>query len=167
MSKITFMHHTDSFHDDTVGTPRIGKIVDIDERGCPMVDFQGNPLGPIRALSTVSIPINSCKHDLKSTSVLLLFQDEDLSAPIIIGVIRDSLFRDSSLLLREQSKKKPKEVTIDGEQLIFEANKEILLRCGKGSIAIYSDGTIVVKGTQITSRASGRQKIRGSSVNIN
>ena len=60
-----------------------------------------------------------------------------------------------------------KDILIDGKQITIEAESEILLKCGKGSILIRKDGKIILKGTDLLSRSSGRQRIKGSSVSIN
>ena len=59
------------------------------------------------------------------------------------------------------------EARLDGKHLLIEAEDEIELRCGKGSITIRKDGKIVVKGTHILSRASGPHRIKGGNVSIN
>ena len=51
--------------------------------------------------------------------------------------------------------------------MIFQADEEIVLRCGLGSLTIRANGHIVVKGTKVVSRASEVNKIRGASVQIN
>lgn len=56
---------------------------------------------------------------------------------------------------------------LDGRRVVLEAEQEIVLRCGKGSLTLTADGRIVMKGVEITSRAQGVHKIRGATVNIN
>lgn len=56
---------------------------------------------------------------------------------------------------------------VDGRRVVLHADDEILLECGASSILLRKDGKIIVKGAQIVSRASGRHKIRGASVQIN
>jgi hypothetical protein len=50
---------------------------------------------------------------------------------------------------------------------VFDAKDEIQLRCGKSSVTLRKDGKIEIKGTQIVSRASGVNRIKGASVAIN
>ncbi|MGD9201499.1 MAG: hypothetical protein PVI26_08060 [Chitinispirillia bacterium] len=63
--------------------------------------------------------------------------------------------------------KKPSEVNVDGQRLVFEAQKEIMLKCGKGSIVLKRDGKIVIKGINVITRARNTNKIKGGSVSIN
>ena len=58
-------------------------------------------------------------------------------------------------------------VEIDGETLTLSAHKKITLRCGKASIVLNADGTIEIRGTELLSRASGQNAIRGASVSLN
>ena len=72
-----------------------------------------------------------------------------------------------SFELPTEGKSRPEEAMLDGKRVTIEAEQEVLLKCGQGSIQIRSDGRIIIKGTEILSRASGRQRIRGASVNLN
>jgi hypothetical protein len=49
----------------------------------------------------------------------------------------------------------------------LEAQEEIVLKCGEGSITLRKDGKIIIKGTHLLSRASGPNRIKGGSVQIN
>ena len=50
---------------------------------------------------------------------------------------------------------------------IIESRDQIVIRCGKSSITLMSDGKIVVKGTKIISRASGENAIKGAQIKLN
>ena len=56
---------------------------------------------------------------------------------------------------------------MDGERLIFRANEEIVLRCGKASITLTKAGKIILRGAYVLSRSSGVNRIKGGSVQIN
>lgn len=53
------------------------------------------------------------------------------------------------------------------EKLILEAGREIVIKCGEGTITVSADGKIAIKGTHLLSRAKGVNKIKGGSVAIN
>jgi hypothetical protein len=53
------------------------------------------------------------------------------------------------------------------ESIVLEAQQEIALRCGQSSLTLRRDGKIVLRGRDVVSRASRRNKIRGGSVDIN
>ena len=56
---------------------------------------------------------------------------------------------------------------VDGDRLVLEANREIVLRCGKSSITLKADGRVSVKGTQLLSRADGQNRVQGATVQLN
>jgi hypothetical protein len=59
------------------------------------------------------------------------------------------------------------QVRVNGKKILIEADEEIQLKCGKGVITVDKDGKIIVKGTNLLSRSSGPQRIKGASVSIN
>jgi uncharacterized protein (DUF2345 family) len=61
----------------------------------------------------------------------------------------------------------PVDAVIDNDRIVLDAKREIVLKCGKGSITINKDGKIVILGTNLISRSRGRNKIKGASVSIN
>ena len=50
--------------------------------------------------------------------------------------------------------------------LIVDDN-QITLKCGKASINLKADGTVAIRGTNVASRASNTNRIRGGNVQIN
>lgn len=61
----------------------------------------------------------------------------------------------------------PIRVEVDGERRDVVAEEELVLRCGRSSIVLSKDGTIVIRGTKILSRAAGVNRIKGGAVEIN
>jgi len=51
--------------------------------------------------------------------------------------------------------------------LHLEATEEVVLKCGKSSIVLNAQGKVLVKGSEVISRAAGEIKIRGVFVSIN
>jgi hypothetical protein len=60
-------------------------------------------------------------------------------------------------------------VEVDGEPSVvrLHARQRLELTCGRASLTMNADGTVVLKGTTVISRASGVNKIRGAAVRIN
>ncbi len=94
------------------------------------------------------------KEDI-DREVALMFENGNPETPIIMGLMQDT------------QKKQVATVYKDGERQEIKADKELLLKCGKSSILLKKDGKIVIKGTNIISRAQESNKIRGGSVKIN
>jgi hypothetical protein len=123
----------------------VGRIDRIDANGDVFVDFRGNRLGPIPARVATTA-------ELRGTAqlVLLVFEDADPDLPVIAGVVRPGI--------RGQEPRR---------SLTLEAADEITITCGKSSITLRRDGRVTIKGTELVSRASGTNKVRGAVVKIN
>ncbi len=73
----------------------------------------------------------------------------------VLGVIQPFIVRD------EDGKK------ADPAELNLKAKDSIELTCGESTLSMSKNGKIVLRGSDITSRSSGPNKIKGASVNIN
>jgi hypothetical protein len=92
--------------------------------------------------------------------------------PVILGALAQRLWdKPEADNLREGHTKleniSSMSVQVDKRTLDLEAADEIRLTCGKSSLVLRSDGTVVVRGVRIVSRASESNKIKGSTVSIN
>jgi hypothetical protein len=137
-----------------IANPVVGTVAGIAEPGEVVVQFRGNPCAePVSARVCRSVVALQA-----GDSVLLVFENGDLSKPIVIDALRESP------ALAQLS---PVSFEIDGERLVYTAQKEIVLRCGKASIQLLSDGSVRIRGTELLNRASGTNRIRGGNVQIN
>jgi hypothetical protein len=94
------------------------------------------------------------------------------SQPVILGVVAQRLWdkRETEGPAEAQAKLpagEPVAVQVDKRRVELEASEEIRLTCGKSSLVMRRDGTVIVRGVTITSRASQSNKIRGGTVSIN
>jgi hypothetical protein len=145
----------------------VGQIVQITREGRALVDYPGNPTGPIEARSVLDAPSTHGNYSEGGMPVLLFFENGDSALPIIVGLIRDTLYPSTPLEEAVLPLERPGSGVIDGRKIVFDAKEEIMLCCGKSSVLLRKDGKIVVKGSQIISRASGTNKIKGAAVRIN
>jgi len=138
----------------------VGKLASVTETGTILVDYQGNHFGHLSAQSIVSITFEDKKKD-----VLLAFENNDPRLPVIIGLIQKQpvIFAKKIAIDKNENM----DVVMDGERIVFNAKKEIELRCGKSSLIMKKDGKVVIRGTQLVSRASRLNKIKGAAVKIN
>jgi hypothetical protein len=130
----------------------VGVLVGFQEANLPLVDFTENTANEaILARSTVTL--STCQI---GTEVALAFDRGDPSKPIILGC----------LLTRPQSER---EETSEAEedQLVFSAQREIVLICGKASITLTRAGKILIRGAYLLNQSSGVIRIKGGSVQIN
>lgn len=161
------MSHLDrrSTHDRT--GLLVGQIVQINDRGEAVVDYPGNPGGPLKARSVIQTPGDYGRVNRQAVPVLLAFENNDPLFPIIIGMLRETLYDVRHGEALPWIEGRPQDALLDGRRVTIDAKDEIVLRCGKGSVIITKDGKIVLKGTKIVSRSSGQNKIKGASVMIN
>jgi len=146
-------------HGEVAGLhPRLGRIVGLDGRGRALVSFAGSP--PISA-STLG-PVTRAELEQaarEQRSVVLAFLDGRADAPVLLSLHGPEP--------EPASEPDPIELDVDGERRVVEASRELTLRCGEASITLRSDGTITIRGRDVTSWARRRQRIRGGSVSIN
>jgi uncharacterized protein DUF6484 len=93
-------------------------------------------------------------------TVTLGFEDGDPDRPLITGVIR---------MPEELAKAGAGQVhvAIDGKTLVLTAKDRIELRCGESTVRLTADGKVLVRGVHVVTRASGQNRIKGGSVQIN
>jgi hypothetical protein len=120
--------------------------------GSPRVDYAGNLDGALAARTLA--PLDSAKV---GREVALMFEGGDPTKPIVLGVLQRPGRPDPKAL----------QVELDGETLVLTGRKEIVLRCGKASITLTRAGKVLLRGTYVSSRSSGVNKIKGGSVQIN
>ena len=147
---------------------RIGRIVCIDESGRILIDYPGNGKGPIIARITSTARAGTFrKGNPAGTEVLLVFENNDPKHPIIVDIMYsliDEIVEPSSVVLEAEV---PQEVAIDGKRISFEAENEIVLKCGKASITLTKAGKILIKGEYVLSHSAGENRIMGGSVSVN
>lgn len=131
----------------------IGKVVGADSAGGVLVDYPGNPMEqPLPATSAAALDGSAVGRD-----AALMFLGGDPLRPIVIGLI-------------EQFNRPPpatKTAEMDGKQLVFTAEEEIVFRCGEASITLTRAGKVLIRGAYLLSRSSGVNRIKGGSVQIN
>ncbi|HVH04148.1 MAG TPA: DUF6484 domain-containing protein [Amaricoccus sp.] len=117
----------------------------------PLVVFPGNPREaavPARSIAPVG-------YAMIGAEVALMFEDGDPLRPLIVG------------RLVEPARGAPPQVFRDGEVVRVTGGERIELRCGSASLIMEKDGRITLRGTRLVSHASGTNRIRGGSVQLN
>lgn len=146
--------------------PCIGRLAGMNKQGDILVEYEG--CGPQAAKLIANINRSElAREEQRGREVLLLFEKGDPQRPIIVGLMEDRLEGLVSFELPGEKAKEVKDILIDGKRVTIEAEEEVLLKCGKGSILIRKDGKVIIKGTDLLSRSSGRHRVRGASVSIN
>lgn len=147
---------------------RVGRIVRINESGFILVDFTGNSLGPTVARTTSSSNAKLLgKENLSGREVLLAFDNNDPRHPIIVDTMYSLIEEITEPAATALEAEKRQEAIIDGQRISFDAENEIVLRCGKASITLTRAGKVLIKGDYVLSHSSGENRIRGGSISIN
>ncbi|WP_431262311.1 DUF6484 domain-containing protein [Roseateles chitinivorans] len=58
-------------------------------------------------------------------------------------------------------------VDVDGQRCLVQAERQMVLRCGKASITLTQAGKVLIEGTHVLSRATGANRLQGGSVQLN
>lgn len=61
----------------------------------------------------------------------------------------------------------PLTIEADGDRILLAATKTISLRCGKASVTLGNDGSVIIEGARICTRSTGVNRITGAIVHIN
>lgn len=138
----------------------IGTITRFEPGSLPMVEYAVCGGAPAAARTTVPL-----SPDDTGRQVVLLFERNDPARPIIIGLLDPPAARPDEPSISTPSL--IRDVLVDGERIIFQGKREIILRCGEGSIILRADGKVIIKGVRIMSRARTENAIKGGSVRIN
>jgi hypothetical protein len=104
----------------------------------------------------------------RGARVHVVFECGDPRRPVVTEIVDGD--RDSTTSL-DSSVGHPiqADVFADGLERVIsvEAREELVLRCGDASITLKRDGTIVIDGEHVESRANATNRITGAQVRIN
>ncbi|RKH68639.1 hypothetical protein D7V93_00970 [Corallococcus llansteffanensis] len=158
---------------------RVGRLVGVSLEGLPLVQFEGGP-GPVPARSFVALDMAQLRVAAgEQRQAVLLFEEGDPARPLLVAMAQDS--HSPSLLdqllegsARPGSSETPAPATETGaknsvpeERVVLGAQRELVLQVGEASITLRRDGTILLRGVRVESRASGLQLIRGGKIELN
>jgi Domain of unknown function (DUF6484) len=124
-----------------------GTFADIAPGGLPLVEVSGVRL---LARSCVQLHVRDVGKE-----VLVTFDSAHPETPIVLGVLQPPIVTETV------------EVTADGKNVALSAHDSITLRCGDASITLNREGKIVIRGAHVVTHASGVNRIRGASVELN
>ena len=186
-SKPTIHQDTQSEeHAISPGEIIIGDLTGIDDVGRPLVNFSGHEEGQ----SLVAMTTQEVTRKHIGRQVALLFANGKSQQPVIVGLIHDPLadilenfsipetqatqdtpFPEVSAAEEAQfteiKRDEEDQVLVDGKRITIQGAEEITLKCGKASITLTKSGKILIRGTYLSNRSTGVNRIMGGSVQIN
>jgi hypothetical protein len=142
----------------------LGWIARVDDEGIWVETPDG--VEPMLAMSVVALSraeLDAAVADRRDAVLLFLV---GTGQPVLLGLCQPTPPVEGTLA------EAPDEITaaIDGQdprKVRLEGQDEVVLRCGKASITMRRNGRIVIRGVQVESRATGRNRIKGGAVLIN
>lgn len=143
-----------------VPTVVVGKLVGFDGAGTPCVALPGHTEAvAVRTVIALS-------RRLVGRQVLVVHESTSAGLPIVTGVIREADATPPAPLM-DAGEVMPFELEVDGERVVLDARHQLVLRCGEASITLTREGKILLRGTYVSSRSTGVNRIHGGSVEIN
>jgi hypothetical protein len=148
---------------------RVGVIAGVDAARGVLVDFPGNAAGPLPAKTIVPLDGKVMEAAVASRQgAVLQFEDGDPRRPVLMGLLQPTTATPLlDALLAAPPQEAPLEAKVDGKRVVIEGQDEIVLRCGQASITLRRNGKVLLRGTYLETRATGTNRIKGGSVQIN
>ena len=132
----------------------------VDSAGVPWVRFPDGRVRP--AAFTTSVPHSELAAAPETGARAVVTQLSGSLEPVIVGMIATSPAKPDAA-----TEPAPASAVIDGKQIVLTGEHEIVLRCGEASITLTKAGKILLRGTYVSTRSSGVNRIKGASVQIN
>lgn len=133
----------------------LARLVALGPDGDPWISCAGECDEPRCARTTVTLAPKSVGRD-----VLVCFAGPD-RIPVVLGV----MIAPGDLM--GEATAPSLDLIIDRQRIVLSAQQEVVLRCGKASITLTTDGRIAIRGADIVSTAGRVNRIRGGAVKIN
>ncbi len=154
-----------------IDVPIVGTVCGYEPEQGLLVDFPQNLAGqPLPARFTVTLDKPAVQAAVaERQKVVLVFEDGDPRQPIVVGLVQPLAVKDrpAARLAEVDLPAPPTEARLDGKRVTLEAAEELVLRCGPASLTLRRNGMLQIKGAYVVSHASGVNRIRGGSVQIN
>ena len=138
-----------------------------------LVTYPENPSGEAQS----ALLLSHVPAVLPGQSVLLQFVCADFSRPVVLGVlasggaveaVQSAIPAEPTIPAElDVSLQEPDQSQSQDQTLTLQAQQRLVLRCGKASLVMQADGTIELRGTDVLSRASGQNALRGASISLN
>lgn len=128
--------------------------------------------GSVAARTTVPLSADAIERAIEGgQGALLVFENGDPQLPIVLGLIQPPGESPLRALLDSAHAKAPvaapREARLDGERVVLEAAREVVLKCGEASLTLRRDGKVLIRGAYVETHSKGVNRIKGGSVKIN
>jgi hypothetical protein len=137
-----------------------------------LVGFADNGRTP---LVTLPAPDDLVAHRARSAvdlhgahmgrEVVLACEGGDPTRPVVLSLLRDEVQQLSRVA--EAPASDTWRLQVDGERCILSARHELVLECGSARLVLRADGRAELHGETVLTEATGANKVRGGSVQLN
>jgi hypothetical protein len=132
----------------------LGKVIGV-EAAMLIVEVPGR--GVHRARLAIALTAAQARAAAKDgAEAVLVFTEGAPAQPVVLGLIQTSLADPPAT-----------EAQVDGKRVVIEGKQEVVLKCGAASLTLRANGKVVIRGAYVESHASGTNRIKGGSVQIN
>ncbi|MET3138560.1 hypothetical protein AAKU61_002930 [Undibacterium sp. GrIS 1.2] len=144
----------------------IGMLEGFADDSTPLVAFNNQPAIQARTLIDIG-------EEHIGKSVALQFERGELHSPLVMGIVKTGGADSGADLNSNQELPSviiggvPMQAKLDDDDIVLIAQRRITLQCGSASISLDAQGNIELRGKYIVSRASGQNRLKGSSVSLN
>ena len=134
----------------------LATVVGFDAEGAPLIEDHHARLG---AIPRPALALGGGLEHAVGRQVAVMLADGDPARPVILGLVAAPVPSTDTGI--------PANVVVDGERVIIAAEREVVIQCGEASITLTRAGKVLIRGTYLSSRSTGANRIRGGSVELN
>jgi len=146
---------------------QIGRIAIVAVDGAISIELPATQRICVAKLA-VAVSAEDLRHAVETRQpVVVVFENGDEAAPIVVGFIAPPAARDESDDKKTDHAPQVIESTVDGRRTRIVAQDEIVFECGAASITLRRNGRVIIRGTHIESHSDGTNRIKGGQVRIN
>lgn len=132
----------------------LGKVIGVE---APMLIVEVPGRGVHRARLAIPLTAAQAQAAAKagSEAVLIFTEGPSPAQAVVLGLVQTSFAEP------------PAEAQVDGKRVVLAGKQEVILKCGAASLTLRANGKVVIRGAYVESHATGTNRIKGGSVQIN
>lgn len=135
----------------------VGELIGLKEPGLiPLVLFPGQR-GTAAVIARTTVALHRSQI---GRQIILVFEGGDAERPVVVGVLRGAEPTTTEFAGQVQ-------VDADGERMTLRAKHQLVLTCGEASITLTAAGKVIIRGSYVSSHATGVNRVTGGSIELN
>ena len=139
----------------------IGQLAGFTDNGnTPLVTLP-NPDDVVARRARTAVDLHGAHIGVK---LVLAFEGGDASRPVVISRLHQA---QPFSCIAGAPASDTWQLKVDGERCILSARHELVLECGRARLTLRADGRAELRGVTVITEATGANKVRGGSVQLN